>query len=413
MTSAPIPSRPSGPHWVVGNNYRVRILSYAYAATFLLPLLRDQGVPGWMWGLVLGYLFVYPHLAWLRAVRSRDPLAAELSNMVFDSAVWGALCAALGFPPWASFTLLVTSLVNNTMNQGAPGVVRTIAAFAGGGGAVFLLGRPDWPSAEPAWVAGLAGAGALGYLFAIALVAHGRIRRARGVREQLRQRESELRVANAALGERVAEVERLSEELAVLANRDPLTDLYNRRHFQDSIAREIARCRRASQPMSLVLLDIDHFKSINDRFGHATGDEVIRRLGALLRETVRQEDFACRIGGEEFALLMPTMPGDVALKRAEAFRERFAALRVDTDGGPIGITLSAGVATFPADGDSPDTLMREADRALYAAKRAGRNAVVAAGTAVEPGTPRLAAGTPDEGVRGFARTPEAARGNAA
>lgn len=390
MTQAPTPSRPTGPHWVVGNNHRVRIVSYAYAATFLLPLVWAGNHPAWFRGLVLGYLFVYPHLAWLRAVRSRDPLAAELSNMVFDSAVWGALSAALGFPPWASFTLLITSVANNTMNQGARGMVRTLVAFGVAAAAVVALARPDWPREESAWGAVLSGVGAVGYLFAIALVAHVRIRRARGIREQLRQRESELRVANAALGERVAEVERLSEELAVLANRDPLTDLFNRRHFQDTIARETARCRRASRPMSLVLLDIDHFKSVNDRFGHATGDEVIRRLGALLRESVRQEDVACRIGGEEFALLMPAMPLDVAMQRAEALRERFAALRIETEHGPTGTTLSAGVATFPTDGDTPDTLMREADRALYAAKRAGRDAVKGAGALREDPAPSAA-----------------------
>ena len=131
--------------------------------------------------------------------------------------------------------------------------------------------------------------------------------------------------------------------------------------------------------MSLVLLDIDHFKAINDRFGHAVGDDVIRRLGALLAESVRQEDVACRIGGEEFALLMPAMPRDVALARAETLRECFAALRFDTDDAPMGATLSAGVAAFPDDGDAPDALVREADRALYAAKRAGRNAVFPAG----------------------------------
>lgn len=378
MNPAPTPSRPTGPHWVVGNNHRVRIVAYAYAATFLLPLAWAEGHPDWFRGLVLGYLFVYPHLAWLRAVRSRDPLAAELSNMIFDSAVWGAMSAALGFPPWATFTLLITSVANNTMNQGARGMARTIFAFAAAAGAVVALARPDWPREESAWVVGLSAVGAVGYLFAIALVAHVRIRRARGVREQLRQRESELRVANAALGERVAEVERLGEELAALANRDPLTDLFNRRYFQETIARETARCRRLSAPMSLVLLDIDHFKAINDRFGHAMGDDVIRRLGALLAESVRQEDVACRIGGEEFALLMPAMPRDAAIQRADAVRARFARLRFEAETGPITATLSAGIATFPTDGDSPDALMREADRALYAAKHAGRNAVVTA-----------------------------------
>lgn len=390
MTQAPTPSRSTGPHWIVGNNHRVRIVAYAYAATFLLPLAWAEGHPAWFRGLVLGYLFVYPHLAWLRAVRSRDPLAAELSNMIFDSAVWGALSAALGFPPWASFTLLITSVANNTMNQGARGMFRTIAAFGLAAAAVAALARPEWPREESAWVAVSSAVGAVGYLFAIALVAHVRIRRARGIREQLRQRESELRVANAALGERVSQVERLSEELAVLAHRDPLTDLFNRRHYQETITREIARCRRASLPMSLVLLDIDLFKSINDRFGHATGDDVIRRLGALLGESIRQEDVACRIGGEEFALLMPAMPLDAAMQRAEALRERFSRLRFDTEAGPLGCTLSAGVAVFPVDGDTPDTLMREADRALYAAKRTGRNAVQGAGALREGPGPSAA-----------------------
>lgn len=383
MIPAPTPPRPTGPHWVVGNNHRIRSVSFLYAAGFLSPILWSQDRPAWFWAVVIGHLLLFPHFAWLRAVRNRDPLAAELTNLVVDSAVWGALCAALGFPPWASFALLITSVVNNTINQGVRGMGRSIAAFVASAGLVAALAQPAWPSEESAWVAGLSGFGTVGYLLAIALVAHVRIRRARGVREQLRQRESELRVANAALGERVAQVERLSEELAVLANRDPMTDLFNRRYFQDTIARETARCRRLSAPMSLVLLDIDHFKSINDRYGHATGDDVIRRLGALLGESVRQEDVACRIGGEEFALLMPAMPRDVALQRAEALRAGFAALCFDTEDGPMTCTLSAGVATFPADADTPDALMREADRALYAAKRAGRNAVMTCGASGE------------------------------
>jgi len=129
--------------------------------------------------------------------------------------------------------------------------------------------------------------------------------------------------------------------------------------------------------MALVMLDIDHFKAINDVHGHQMGDEVLRRMGALLLTHSRREDIPCRIGGEEFVLVLPGMATRQALQRAELIREAFGASDASPGEDPAGrrATVSIGVAMFPEHGHDMEALMRSADAAMYAVKRAGRNGV--------------------------------------
>jgi diguanylate cyclase (GGDEF)-like protein len=201
-----------------------------------------------------------------------------------------------------------------------------------------------------------------------------------------RQAERALGDANQALREQVATIEaqlatieELRAELQEQAIRDSLTGLFNRRYLDEMLARELARAEREGYPVSVALLDADHFKDLNDTYGHATGDRMLAAVGELLGEGVRGGDVACRYGGEEFLVILPNAAQEDAVGRAEEWRTGCAALRVTADDGrTVGITVSIGIATAPRDGADPAAVLAASDRALYAAKRGGRDRVVTA-----------------------------------
>ncbi len=171
-------------------------------------------------------------------------------------------------------------------------------------------------------------------------------------------------------------VSRLEKKLQEQAISDPLTGLYNRRYLSEFLPRELLRSRRSATPVAVILIDLDHFKRINDTFGHEAGDIVLTAVGVLLKDKVRGSDIACRYGGEEFALILPEADTQAAKRRAEDIRLAIAALDIRHVEKPLGkITASFGIALFPDHGGDTDALLRVADVALYAAK-AGRNSVV-------------------------------------
>jgi diguanylate cyclase (GGDEF)-like protein len=164
-----------------------------------------------------------------------------------------------------------------------------------------------------------------------------------------------------------------------LSMRDPLTGLYNRRYLEETMGRELPRARRLGQSVGVIVIDIDHFKRLNDTYGHDAGDAVLERTGDLLRAATRNSDIATRFGGEEFAVVLPGATLATARNRAEAIRASFEAMRVEFAGQSIGpLTVSAGVAALPPHSQDWGFTMHQADRALYTAKQAGRNKVVAA-----------------------------------
>ena len=166
-----------------------------------------------------------------------------------------------------------------------------------------------------------------------------------------------------------------------LSMRDPLTGLFNRRYLEETMGRELPRARRLGESVGVIVLDIDHFKNLNDTFGHDAGDFVLERTGELLRAATRNSDIACRFGGEEFAVILPGATLLVARNRAEAIRAALESLKIEFNGKTIGpLTVSAGVATMPPHGQDWTYTLQQADRALYTAKQAGRNKVVAAVT---------------------------------
>ncbi|MFG6485595.1 GGDEF domain-containing protein [Roseateles sp. BYS78W] len=179
----------------------------------------------------------------------------------------------------------------------------------------------------------------------------------------------------AKLGRRTAELHAALERIQYLAHHDELTSISNRRHLSERLAAEQLNQRHSGQTMSLVLIDIDHFKLVNDRHGHAAGDAVLRHFAATLQATLRSTDFAGRWGGEEFLVVTPQASADTAAALVERLREALAATSFDTAVPGLRITFSAGVAEC-APGEDLHLAIDRADRALYQAKQTGRDRTV-------------------------------------
>lgn len=171
---------------------------------------------------------------------------------------------------------------------------------------------------------------------------------------------------------------KLRDSLQEQSLRDALTGLYNRRQMDSSVAEIFAKAIRQASPMSVLLIDIDHFKKLNDIHGHAVGDDALKLLAGLLQEMFRGSDLACRYGGEEFVVLLPGADLQVAVNRAEELRNRCQDMSFLVKGQPLGFTLSIGVAALKDGISQPDELLKRADDALYTAKNQGRNRVEAA-----------------------------------
>jgi diguanylate cyclase (GGDEF)-like protein/PAS domain S-box-containing protein len=185
----------------------------------------------------------------------------------------------------------------------------------------------------------------------------------------------------------ISERKKLEEMLRNQAVRDPLTGLFNRGYLDETLTREIARVVRTSLPLSLVMLDLDHFKRLNDTFGHPAGDDVLRQCARLLMNSVRRDDVACRYGGEELVLILPDMDVERAVERAEHLRAAIGQLAITAGGRSVGaVTASFGVAGFPVHGEGGLALLAAADAALYQAKTRGRDRVVVASQATATGS---------------------------
>ena len=178
---------------------------------------------------------------------------------------------------------------------------------------------------------------------------------------------------------------KLQESLRIQSIRDPLTGLFNRRYLEASLERELSRARRGKHPVCVLMLDVDHFKRFNDTFGHEAGDTVLVQFAGVLKAATREDDIASRYGGEEFTLVLPDSPVEVARERAETIRAEVKKLRLEHHRRPLGtITVSLGLAVFPQDGATPSALIQAADAALYQAKQAGRDRVVLAAEVPRP-----------------------------
>jgi diguanylate cyclase (GGDEF)-like protein len=189
--------------------------------------------------------------------------------------------------------------------------------------------------------------------------------------------------ANIQLHNQVKKIEQLRAELHEQAIRDPLTGLYNRRYLNEALEREFSRAEREMYQVSILIMDIDHFKIINDTHGHQLGDKFLIAIADFLKNNSRGSDIACRYGGEEFILVLPGTETHAAYARAEHFRAEFAQIQIPHKMKDLSITVSMGVASYPIHAAKPEDLIVKADLALYQSKHNGRNRVTIWGEAIE------------------------------
>ncbi len=185
--------------------------------------------------------------------------------------------------------------------------------------------------------------------------------------------ERALSQANRELEEKLLLIEGLKDELREQSIRDALTGLFNRRYIEEIFTREVARAQRSDSPLSVVIVDLDHFKEINDRYGHTCGDDLLRAMGIAFQTHFRGGDIACRYGGDEFMVIMPESAAADAFQRIESFRLLCNGMLQERSAGLPPVTFSAGVASYPAHAANTPELFRIADQTLYRAKNEGRN----------------------------------------
>jgi diguanylate cyclase len=327
--------------------YLPRALGLGVGALAVGGGLWERHAPLWMWLLLAAHAGAWAHIAYRLARRSADPQRAERRNLVFDSAAGGLWVAAMGFNLVPS-AVLVAMLA---MDKAAVGGLRFLAKCLNAQLALAALMTLATGFAIHLHSGMVAIVATLPLLLAYPVtVGTTAYRLARRVRQQ-------------------------NDLLSTLSSIDGLTRLLNRTHWEQAVAAEFQRCRRIGHPSSLMMLDIDHFKAVNDAHGHPAGDEALRRVASILRESLRLQDMPGRYGGEEFGIVLPGADANGAALIAERVRKRIESTIVEPRHG-VRVTVSIGYAAIlPNDRDYAAWIAR-ADRALYAAKAMGRNRVV-------------------------------------
>lgn len=364
----------TAPHWSVRLNRVNRIASYLMLFAILGAHMRTQSPAygPYAWTLLGLQFMVYPHVAYWRACRAADTRQAELHNLTIDSLLFGIWAAALGFPVWITFTLFITTTINHALYRDPWAMTHSAAAIAVGVllavafGGLHFSPATDWPTTVLCII------GLTLYLVIVANVAYTRNHQLHRVRKQLQLDEQ-------ALQKQLDEINALQRQLSDQANRDALTGLYNRRYLDSTLERELARCQREGLPLSLMLIDLDHFKRINDTYGHAVGDIVIQKVAEAMLAIAPDQAMTARFGGEEFVMLVPNASIDRAQQLAEKVRTSIERLRLVRRHDKLEIapfTISVGVALRQRE-ESIEPLFDRADKALYRAKHNGRNCVVA------------------------------------
>jgi diguanylate cyclase len=323
--------------------YRFRALGMGLGSLPVFAVMRELGTPwpGWAWTVVA--CFAWPHLAFLLATRSRDPFAAERRNLMIDSAIAGAMVALMHVNALPSAVLVnvaiadkVSSGVRGLWLRSLPGM---IGAFAVAG--LFTGYAVDFASSMTVVLACLP-------IFTIHTLA-----------------------VAASSYQLVRRVQRQNAQLDELLREDALTGLASRAHWLDRAGALLAEHQQRGIPATLVMLDLDHFKAINDRHGHAVGDDVLRAVASCIRDAVGESGHAGRLGGDEFALALRMGPGK-ATALAETLRACVEALALPATPA-LRCSVSLGIAPPPDADLGLREWMEAADRALYESKHGGRN----------------------------------------
>ena len=328
--------------------------------------LYQANAPSWVWGVMLVYCFAWPHLALRISIRSASPYAAERRNLLVDSFAGGFWAVSMAFNVLPSVLLLAALAMNNFATGGARLFGKGLVAHMAGAGAALLLVGPKFQPESSFLTVLLCVPFLLSYPLLLGVVMYR-------LSIELSRRKDEL-----VLEKRRADEANLTKTrvLAELASRDELTGLFNRRHMSELLAQRRMACQRAGDGFAVALVDLDHFKRINDTHGHAVGDSVLRTFAEQAGATMRGTDTVGRWGGEEFLVIYSRSTAHEAAQGAARLRERVAAAVVTTPGGqPLTFTVSIGL-TGHVPPESVDAMVERADRAMYQAKSQGRNRVV-------------------------------------
>lgn len=372
---------PSKHLWLIRTHHQMRTASFALM--FVAMVLQEYGKNfGIIHGVVLAVaLLVYPHVQHWRARRAADPLRVVMQSMLMDAVVLGGFIAAVGFSQWLMFAALLGIMSNNAVNNGWNGAWQTVIALISGI-LLWILFAGFRFTPETNWPATIVCIVGLGwYVLAMNVMAFSRNLKLWKTREDLKLREQDLVTANQVLQQSLDEIDLLQDQLREQATRDALTGLHNRGYLDSTLEREMARCKREGAALSVVMIDVDNFKSFNDQYGHQAGDECLKKVARSLQASVRRaSDMVARYGGEEFSLVLPNTDGAAARQLAETVRLAIEALDIPHALSPQArVTISLGVAmTAGEPGASVASLLRAADEALYRAKEAGRNQVMLA-----------------------------------
>jgi len=213
-------------------------------------------------------------------------------------------------------------------------------------------------------------------LAVVALVNARLFKEARQEIEFRRETEVELRNANQLLQLQIERVELLQRQLRELAIRDSLTELYNRRYLEETLEQKLSHSEQPGLTRAILMMDSDHLKDINDKYGHKAGDEFLIRIADMIKHNINIDDIACRYGGDEYVILINDVTPQLALKKAERLRKRIGRQSIVYGTEPVTISVSIGISMYPEHGSTGEELFQKADLALYEAKRLGKNRVV-------------------------------------
>ncbi|WP_017475920.1 MULTISPECIES: diguanylate cyclase [unclassified Pseudomonas] len=326
--------------------YRPRIIGLGIGCISVIAALYPLHMPGWVWALLLFNGFGWAHLAYQLSTRSDFPYKAERRNLLYDSLLGGFWAATTQFTPLTAVTILSMMTMNNV---------------AAGGKRLFLHGI----------VAQLVGIGVSWLLFGITFNPDVSLVQVYACLPMLTLYPMALGMVCYRLAIKLSEHKRA---LSALSRTDSLTGLLNHGSWKDLLHLKFHKCQQQQVHATIALIDIDHFKQINDSYGHIIGDQVLRQLSLELRRNLRENDLAGRYGGDEFCVILPDMPMEQAAQVMERMREVFSNYR-NPEIPELRVSLSIGLASFQSTFTDAAMWLNAADRALYAAKDTGRNRV--------------------------------------
>lgn len=324
--------------------YKPRIIGLGIGCLSVAAGLYPLAPPAWVWGVLLFNAAIWPHLAFQLSYRSAFPYKAERRNLLIDSLAGGFWAATMHFNPLATVTILSMMAMNNVAAGGLRLLLQgSLAQLAGIAVSWSLLG--------------------VGFTFSVSLV-------------QVYACLPMLTLYPLAVGMVCYQLAiKLSEHkraLSALSRTDSLTGLFNHGAWKDLLQLAFLECQQSSNSATIGLIDIDHFKAINDTYGHIVGDSVLRQLSQELKRNLRESDVAGRYGGDEFCVILPNLPEDQAIEVMERLRLVFSQYR-HPQVAALQVSLSIGLATYQPRFSEAAQWLDEADKALYRAKSNGRN----------------------------------------